>query len=80
MKLKKIAEALQDVLQKKVSGHPKRREALKELVEKLEGKETKVRRKLKKADDAQERAKYERKLKIVQAQREKGEEALKQED
>jgi len=76
MKLNDIIASVQDLLQGEKSSDPKRKAALEDLMAKLEKKETKVRRKLKKAETAEERAKYERKLTIVRAQREKGEKAL----
>jgi len=76
MKLNNIIAAVQDILQGNKSADPKRKAALEDLMAKLEKKESKVRRKLKKAGTAEERAKYERKLAIVRAQREKGEKAL----
>ena len=76
MKLKNIIAAVQDILQGNTSADPKRIAALEDLMAKLDVKESKVRRKLKKAQTAEERAKYERKLTIVRAQREKGQKAL----
>lgn len=76
MKLNKLIDAVQDLLQGEKSANPERKAALEELLTKLEKKESKVQRKLKKAETAEDRAKYERKLTIVRAQREKGEKAL----
>lgn len=76
MKLNKLIDAVQDLLQGGKSANPERKAALEELLTKLEKKESKVQRKLKKAETAEDRAKYERKLTIVRAQREKGEKTL----
>lgn len=76
MKLNKLIDAVQELLQGGKSADPKRKAALEDLIAKLEKKESKVQRKLKKAETAEERAKCERKLTIVRAQREKGEKAL----
>ncbi|HMB75533.1 MAG TPA: hypothetical protein VKN76_03980 [Kiloniellaceae bacterium] len=76
MKLNKLIDAVQDILQGEKSADPKRKSALEDLMAKLEKKESKVRRKLKKAETAEERTKLERKLAIVRAQRQKGEKAL----
>ena len=76
MKLHKLIDAVQDILQGEKSADPKRKSALEDLMAKLEKKESKVRRKLKKAETAEERTKLERKLAIVRAQRQKGEKAL----
>jgi hypothetical protein len=76
MKLEKIIAAAQDLIHGNASEDPKRKAALEELMVKLDKKKAKLRKKLKKAETAAERADYERKLKIVVAQREKGKKVL----
>lgn len=76
MKLNKLIDAVQEILRGEKLTDPKRKSALEDLMAKLEKKESKVQRKLKKAKTAEERTKLERKLAIVRAQRQKGENAL----
>jgi len=76
MKTKKLISTLQSLLDGDKRESRRQQEELQRLLEELEQKESKFQYKLASADTDDEREKYQRKIAIVAAQREKGNQAL----
>jgi 23S rRNA maturation mini-RNase III len=78
MGLKKIIKNLQVLLDTKQSRLDKQVDAVQDLVNRLERKEAKFRRRLANADSEEDKKKIKSRLKVCKAQRKKGQAALKQ--
>jgi Skp family chaperone for outer membrane proteins len=76
MKTKKLISTLQSLLDGDKRESRRQQEELQRLLEELEQKESKFQYKLASAATDDEREKYQRKIAIVAAQREKGNQAL----
>lgn len=78
MKTKKLLKKVEEILNAKKSKQHEQIKCLKEILDKLKKRKKKLRDKLEHEDDSGEIARIEKDLAIIQAQRKKGLEALKE--
>lgn len=76
MKTKKLLVRIAEVLSGEASRKKREAAALTKLIDKLKAKEEELAQKRKEADDEEKTAKLEKKIALLKAQREKGEELL----